>query len=261
MHYSFYILGLAPSLIWLWFYLKKDKHPESNWMVITTFLAGMAIALVALILELSFEELRAFFDGRTAALASSGSLLKDLPTTNNLQTTFSLIAAVFIGGALVEEYMKYKAAKLWMNANSDDVDEPTDMMVYPIIAALGFAAMENIMVLHNQQFNQALTTANALTTMGWRFISATFLHALSSGLIGFFLALSIYKIKKRKRYLLLGLLIGIVLHGLYNWSIMEGGKFWKLAGPLIILLSLSIFVSYGFQKLKTIKSTCLIKNN
>jgi RsiW-degrading membrane proteinase PrsW (M82 family) len=143
--------------------------------------------------------------------------------------------------------------------NSSDVDEPIDIMLFVIISALGFAAMENIMVLHNQSFQAALTASDVLITIGWRFVSATFLHALCSGVVGFFLAWSIYKGRRNYRYIALGLLTAIILHGIYNWAIMEGGSRIKIIVPAAILLLLSAVVAYGFQKLKSIKSTCLIK--
>ena len=51
--YLFYILlSFLPSLIWLSFYLKKDKHPEPRRMVVKIFIWGMLLAPLAAILEL-----------------------------------------------------------------------------------------------------------------------------------------------------------------------------------------------------------------
>ncbi|MDD5146738.1 MAG: PrsW family glutamic-type intramembrane protease, partial [Candidatus Pacebacteria bacterium] len=177
MHYLFYILGLAPSFIWLAFYLRKDKHPESNWMVATTFFLGMASALVILILELGVQEIINYFGAKIilVAKAYSASLTSAWLLANSDWLT--LLISVFFAGAVIEEYVKYRATRFWVAKNSE-LDEPLDIMLYMIIGALGFAAMENIMVLHNQNFHEALTAQNALVTIGWRFISATFLHAL-----------------------------------------------------------------------------------
>ena len=46
------ILGLAPGIIWLLFYLRKDSHPESNRMIIKIFFYGMMITLLAALSEI-----------------------------------------------------------------------------------------------------------------------------------------------------------------------------------------------------------------
>jgi len=50
----------------------------------------------------------------------------------------------------------------------------------------------------------------------------------------------------------------MILHGLYNFSIMEIEGNLRLVIPLIILISLAIFVSLGFKRLKKLKSVCKI---
>jgi len=45
------IFGLAPSIIWLLFFLRKDVHPESNRMIILVFLLGMAVAPLTALFE------------------------------------------------------------------------------------------------------------------------------------------------------------------------------------------------------------------
>ena len=56
MPFSIYIIfGLAPSIIWLLFYLRKDSHPESNRMVLKIFFYGMLAALPAVFLEIGFK--------------------------------------------------------------------------------------------------------------------------------------------------------------------------------------------------------------
>src|ERR1700690_2091535 len=46
-----FILGLIPALVWLWFWLKEDVHPEPAKMVTLSFLGGMLAVLVALPLQ------------------------------------------------------------------------------------------------------------------------------------------------------------------------------------------------------------------
>ena len=229
-----YLAGFLPSFIWLLFYLRKDAHPESNWMVIKMFVFGMLSALIAIYLEKGFQK------GENLLVAAAAG---------------DSIASIFLGGALIEEYVKYFMVKVGAFRNRE-LDEPCDIMLYMIIAALGFAALENVLVLSN--LHPALTISNTLETMAWRFISATFLHALCSGLLGYFIALSFLYTSKRALYLITGITISVALHGMYNWSIMTVQGLGKFILPILILTMLGCFVSYGFKKLKKLKGACLI---
>jgi RsiW-degrading membrane proteinase PrsW (M82 family) len=234
MNYLFYILfGLAPSIIWLLFYLRKDTHPESNKMIIKIFLLGMLAAIPAALIELG---IRPFV----------------LPLLSSLFFSFLY---VFLGIALVEEFFKYLVVKEKVLKNPE-LDEPPDLMIYMIVSALGFAALENLLILFGLgAFHFFETFFVALL----RFVGATFLHALASGLLGYFLALSFFEPKRKKLLFLSGLFGAAALHGLYNFSIMELGGGLKMLIPVLILIGLAVFVSLGFKKLKKISSICKIK--
>ncbi len=230
MNYPLLIFfGLAPSIIWLLFFLRKDAHPESNIMVLRAFGYGMMAALPAALIELG--------------------ILTQLESIS-LPPLFALWILCLIGVALPEEMMKYLAVRVKV-LRSPEFDEPIDIMLFMIIAALGFAALENILLLF--PFKSALDFFAA----SWlRLVGATFLHALCAGVIGYFLALSFFRIKEKLKLTLFGLTLAITLHGLYNFSIMIGGTI-KWMGPVIILTALAIFVSFGFKKIKKLKSICL----
>ena len=233
-------LGLLPSLVWLLFYLRKDKHPESNRMVVKVFLAGGVAALVAIFLE------------KAAQQVLQNLLASHLPVITSL--------GVILVAAIIEETVKYSAT--WISAfRNQELDEPIDVMLYMIIAALGFAALENVLVL--AKFYPAIYTFKALELTFWRFCSATFLHALCSGALGYWLAMAFCHRARKWLYLLIGLTVSIGLHGVYNWSIMKVSS--ETFGPEAMLLPLLILISLGwlvgrwFKKLKKLKSVCLIK--
>ena len=129
-------------------------------------------------------------------------------------------------------------------------------MIYMIVAALGFAALENVLYLFsitgNLSFNQVLN--NTLLISFIRFIGATFLHTLCSGTLGYFLALSFYNTKNRIWLFLTGLSITTILHGLYNFSIMTFKGMLQFTIPIIILVGLAIFVIWAFNRVKNMKS-------
>jgi len=193
------------------------------------FFYGMLIAFAAIFLEIGFKKISS-----------------------------NLLLYLFVGGALVEEYLKYLVVKLEV-LRSSELDEPIDIMLYMIIAGLGFAALENILILIN--YHPFLQLPKTLEIIILRFLTATFLHALCSGIVGYFLAISFFNLKKQKKFLLMGLGIAIVLHGSYNLSIIKIDDWKKFISPVIILIILigaAWFVSLGFKKLKRLKGICKV---
>lgn len=235
MSYLIYVIfGVLPSIVWLLFYLRKDTHPESNRMILKIFFYGMLVALPAILLEMGLlQEIRRF----------------DLPPL------IISVLSVFVGVAVVEELLKYFVVKEKV-LNNAEFDEPVDTVLYMIIAALGFAAAENILIFFS--LGPAFLLGETILLTIFRFLGATFLHVLASGILGYFLAMSIYQTKYRGRLLLLGLTIAVLLHGLYNFSIIEIGGKASFFIPLILLIVSAIFLTAAFKKLKKLKSVCII---
>ena len=252
MQYVFYIcLGLLPSLIWLSFYLRKDKHPEPNSIIIRVFIWGMLLAPLAIILELLLIWL----------LNPSYNLTALLSQTNYDSMIKTILAATLIP-ALVEEYLKYSIVKHRF-LRKPAFDEPTDVILYCIIAGLGFAAIENILVVFKGSFPNF---GESFGIIGFRFLGATLLHALACGITGYWLALGLLNAKKRKRFILTGLTLAIVLHSCYNYLIItalnrtDGYKIILIFATVILLFSAALFVSLYFKKLKKQKSICKINS-
>ena len=237
INYPIYILfGLAPSIIWLLFFLRKDSHPESNSMILKIFFFGMLAALPVAMLEIGFYE-----------------QLKSL----GFPIFLSRIIYVFLGIAFVEEIFKYLVVKKWVNRDSE-LDEPVDIMLYMIIAALGFAASENLLILF-PLLNPFQFFETAVVSI-LRFVGATLLHTLTSGLIGYFMVLSFLEAKNHSK-IAKGLFTATALHGLYNFSIMEVSGSLKFLIPIFILVSLAVFLSLGFDKVKKLASICKLNKN
>ena len=238
LSYTLYIVyGILPSLIWLNFYLRKDVRPEPKLMILKIFCYGMLATLPAFFFE------TAIF-GEFSKLNSSSSVF--------------LILNIFLGVALVEEFLKFLVVKEKV-LNDPEFDEPVDAMIYMITAALGFAAGENILILVSSKYT---FFSEIFSVSLLRFLGATFLHALSSGICGFFIGLSFFNTpegkplasygagKRRWKLISLGLFLAILLHGFYNFYIMKGEGSLKILIPLLLLLTSAIFVSFGFKKLK-----------
>lgn len=232
------ILASLPSLVWLAFYLRKDKHPEPNKMVVKIFLLGVLMVPLAALLE------QGFFLG-----------LKKLSLLDK-------IILLVIGFALIEELLKYLVIKFGVLKNPE-FDEPVDAMIYLIIAGLGFAAAENIYLL-SQAFPAQMSIVSALEFTVTRFLGATFLHALASGILGYFLAASLLINSRIRKILIWGGLIGATtLHSVFNYIIILNSQIIISSQErnlylLILLIGMALIVSLMFKKINKRRSICKI---
>ena len=282
MIYLLYLIliffAVAPSIIWLLFFLRKDAHPESNQMIILVFLLGIAIVPLGFLAECVPKGID--------QAGNIGCRLQPFLERNLsfLPPFWESFLITLLGIALIEEIIKYLVVR-WKVLRNPELDEPLDVMLYMIIAALGFAAFENFLYLLPPQgtpLTHEFLTVNFLPLIGlvafisfFRFIGAVFLHALCSGTVGYFLAKSFFEPKKKLKLLFLGFSLAILLHSAFNLSIMkiegsldfsEGGislknpaEFYLFLSILIItLVGLAIFVTIGFRNLKKLTSVCKI---
>ncbi len=240
MNYLFLIfLGLLPSFIWLCFFLRKDTHPESNWMILKIFIWGMLSTLPIIFVVIFFSE-----------------FLKDIE--NIVALSITLLALYILFWATIEEVLKYLVVR-YNVLRSSEFDEPVDIMLYMIIAGVGFAALENILILFG--LHPLLTLPEIFFLAFLRFISATIGHALWSGLIGYYMALSFFDTKNQKKLLFFGIIIASLLHGLYNFAILGIGGILGALIVIAILIGLFIFILFAFKKIKKKKSVCQIQSN
>jgi|WetSurMetagenome_2_1015567.scaffolds.fasta_scaffold33313_3 protease PrsW len=243
MVYPIYLIFIAliPGLLWLFYFLRKDNLPEPKKMILKIFFLGMVSALPAALIE--------------------GGLQKILPKNIFPEGTWQCYLCAFllivITVALIEELAKYSIIRLQV-IRDKELDEPVDLIIYMIVAALGFATLENIFIFLSPE-TFFYTISETLTLASFRFVSATFLHALCSGTIGYFVALSFCEIKHKKILLFSGFTIAVLLHGLYNFSIMKVEGFFKFGLPTIIILALAVFIYFSIIHLKKIKSVCKVK--
>lgn len=225
-------------MVWLSYYLKKDAHPEPKRMIIKIFLWGALITIPVFIIQI----------GLSYFLNNSG---------------FGLVLTSLIYWFLIisftEEFFKFLVVKI-KALNSPDLDEPTDIVIYMVVAALGFAAVENILYLFAPAGGLSFDAIvnRTLIVAFIRFIGATFLHTLCSAVIGYGLAISYQDEKNRLFKVAFGITAATVLHGLYNFSIMTLDGYLKLAIPAIVIISLAFLVFSGFDRLKKMKSVTLL---
>ena len=218
-----FILGLIPALVWMWFWLKEDIHPEPAKMITLSFIGGM----VAVLFVLPFQKIIYFY------------------FENNETLSFALWATV-------EELSKFGFVYFIALQSKKLADEPVDDIIYLIISALGFVTFENALFLV-----QPINSGNIIDTIihgNLRLVGASLLHIMTSATIGIMMALSFYKSKnKRRLYTFFGIVIAIVLHTAFNLFIISGAPgniffvFWTVWVGIIILLLL-------LEKVKHIKN-------
>jgi len=241
--------GVLPSLIWLFYYLQKDLHPEPKKMILKVFLWGAIATVPTLFFQIFFSE--ALNQFQYLSVFYSPGISAYLPTINNFVRWFLVIA-------LTEEVFKYLAVRLTV-FKSKELDEPLDVMLYMVVAALGFAALENIFYLFspiNNAVSLEVILKTTLTISFIRFIGATFLHTLASGLVGYFLALSSVKNGHGAKFTLIGIGLATLSHGLYNFGIMTLKAPFNVAVPVAVIVALAAFMVYDFDSIKKIKSIC-----
>ena len=187
------LVGIIPSLFWLWFWLKEDKeNPEPTGLLTFCFLIGMLLVFIVIPIQ---------------------KLIQNMTSVNEIQ---------IIGWACIEEIMKLLVVILIVYKTSR-INKPIDWPIFLITTALGFAAFENILfIIKPLSLNQATV---GLMTGQLRFLGSTLLHTVSSGIIGIGLGLSFYLGKfKKTLYLLIGLIIAIALHSSFNFFIMNNNE-------------------------------------
>ncbi|HRH55958.1 MAG TPA: PrsW family glutamic-type intramembrane protease [Candidatus Paceibacterota bacterium] len=210
--------GILPALVWLYFLLKEDRRcPEPRFMIALAFAAGVLSVPLVLPLE------------RFAVIALPAGI------------------PVIIAWAAIEETIKYLLAAmlvLWRRA----VDESVDVVIYMITAALGFAALENMLFLiapfAGGNMLEGFLTGNL------RFIGSTLLHVVASAAIGFSLAFS-FRMHRVTRTLcaVVGLILAIALHALFNFLIIDGsGSFTLLAFFLVWSGAVVVFALFEILK-------------
>lgn len=202
-------LGFLLSAIWLVFFLLEDKvKPEPKSVITKTLILGMLSAFAALGFQVVFIFINSFLN----------------------IVDFSILAITI--NAFIEELVKFLAVFIFIR-HSRHFDEPIDRMIYMIVAGLGFAITENFFFLMTTQ-----TTAEIITLATLRFIGATLMHALASGILGYMWL---------KRRISLGLIVATLVHVIFNVLILQfGPKFY----PTFFLTLIAFILFYQFDTIK-----------
>ena len=207
------LLSLLPCALWLWYFSSRSRYKRLSGHVLgMTFLFGALATIPALILNLFGKVLLSSFLG-------------DSPASQ-------LLLFVLVVGP-VEEALKLLAVYFYAYRRPE-FDEPLDGVIYSAAAALGFAAIENVVYLA-QNDPMLVLLRGPLSNPG---------HALFSAVWG--MSLSVAKTKpnlfgKRFPIILQGWLYATLLHSLFDVLLMAASKLGIIIFGLLVFLMIALF--------------------
>ena len=221
------ILGFIPGVVWLLYFYFKDKNREPKKLIVLTFLVGFLMIIPAAIIEIGLEK---FF-----------------PALRENTLIINIISSFLIVG-LIEEAIKLLALfkTIFKRIN---FDEFIDGIIYGVSVGFGFASSENILAIWKIGENIIIP----------RSFSATLIHGLTAGIIGYYL--SVYKFRDKKKIVLLkGLFLAILFHGLYNLVVtyLTAESLWILIGFMVLVY---LFLFIKIRKAKYIDNSQLVVRN
>lgn len=162
--------------------------------------------------------------------------------------------------SFVEELVKFLAVfiaalgTVWNN-------EKRDPMIYMIIGALGFTAVENFYYIIDSLKN--LEYLNSLISGSYRFLGASLLHIVTSATVGLSISLVFFKRKGIRIFMaFLGLSLATVIHTMFNVFILSGNDLYEkiaLYGSwFLIVLLLVVFEVFDKKEKYRIKKDGII---
>ena len=191
--------ALPCLLIIRWIIRYDAAKPEPRLLILKLFGLGLLTPLIAALIEMF-----------------------SIPLCELLPSAIIVPAQAFLGIALVEESVKLAAMVLILRRRQE-FDELLDGAVFGITAAMSFALVENIIYVWG--------ASDPLRLALLRGITAVPLHALAGGLMG--LAWARFKIES-KGSVGEALLIAVLIHGAYDWVLMDTRVNALLIWPILL---------------------------
>ncbi len=204
-------LPLALSFVYVFFVRRFDRaHPEPLSLVLVTFVLGAASTLLAMALEWGASHLSPWLNPQ---LLTFGGQPSALPLS---VLGFALTVGVPEEGAKL-------LATLYATKRRE-FDEPVDGVVYGVVAALGFAAAENVSYFGFGRVAASLVVGRAFTAIP--------VHMFLSGLWGYALGQRLVEKKAKVPFFFA---LSALAHGLFDALLSTDGGFLPAIGVLLVL--------------------------
>jgi len=181
-------LAIAPGIgLCLFIYFRDKFEKEPFKLLRNSFLFGMLSIIPAAIIELIFSAVG----------------------INENQGFFITLIYAFLIVAVAEESCKFFILKRYVYKKTD-FNEPFDGIVYAVMISMGFATLENILYV----------VQSGIGTAVLRMFTAVPLHAVCAIFMGYFVGRAKFS-EHKARNLFLGLLIAVIIHGLYDFFLFQ----------------------------------------
>ena len=214
--------ALLPA-IFLWYYIwKKDPQPEpTNWLVKATFY-GVAIVIPVIIAE---TILQLCFFGEEGPTSLFGTTIE-----------------AFFVAALPEEGFKLLA--LWLVLRKNPYfDEHFDGIVYAVCVGLGFAAIENIGFVFQEENGLSVAISRALFAVPGHYAFAV--------IMGYYYSLHHFVDRSNSTAACI-LVLPIITHGAYDAIILGG-----MVNPYVGSISTFVLIYFCIKMHKFAKAKIL----
>ena len=213
------VSAIAPSLLLVWYFHKRDVYPEPARVLWATFGLGVLIVFPVILVELVIQ---------MGVDQAPGAVLR------------GALDAFFVA-AFTEESFKLLVLMTYVWRHRE-FNEPMDGIVYGVVASLGFATLEN--VLYVFQGGMGLAVMRALTSVPS--------HATEGAIMGYFIGQARFARSGRAALVFAGFGAAFLLHGLYDFpllSLSAGAEIAKAAGTetpnSLLLLLPCTFIALG----------------
>jgi RsiW-degrading membrane proteinase PrsW (M82 family) len=201
------VAAIFPPILVIYYLYKNDLYEkEPHKLIFKTFLIGCLVPIPVLLL--SFDE--SYYPNK-------------------------FYFAMF-GVAFFEEGFKFAFLRLF-NYGKRDFNEPYDGIFYAVTISMGFALVENILYVFGNQGNE-------MSVAILRCFTAIPLHAACGVVMGYYVGKTKIDTKRKLINLSIGLIIAIIIHGLYNYFLFAG------YGLLFSVIVLIIAIMYSNKAIK-----------
>lgn len=199
------ILATLPGLLLSYAIFRVDKYEREPLVpLLVCFALGAVVTFPALEIEKwAFHQLKPYEKG------------------------FGVITlTAFVAVALNEEFFKFIVLRLFAFPRRF-FNEPLDGIVYSVMIAMGFATMENI----------SFASRFGLETVLLRAFTAVPAHLVFGIVAGYYSGLAKFDPGQRSRLLWQGFGMAFLLHGIYDFLILQKWSDW-----LLVLASVSLYL-------------------
>ncbi|MEO1513961.1 MAG: PrsW family glutamic-type intramembrane protease [Bacteroidota bacterium] len=219
------LVAIFPGLLISYAAYRYDsKNVEPRPLLIGCFILGMLITLPAMKLQ-SMEAILGWED---------------------MTQLVPLLLSSFVLVAFTEELVKFLCLLL-IPYRQKYFDEPLDGIIYALMIGMGFATLENI--LYANQYGLETTLIRAFTAVP--------AHGVFAVITGYYTGLAKFDPKRKYQLLAIGFGLAVLIHGLYDFFILQEYYDWLMTLSTLTL-AVSIYFSFKMIRIHKIRSEARI---